>query len=124
MRQPVREVLPGQHRAFGLGAMTAALVIVPVKPAGGARTTAGELPWMVRLSTAPGDITDTARSCPGSPGRDSSPRDTGRDTSRDTSSDLGRDTVRDETPVSTPAARRAPTRFAAVPAYRSAVCAF
>jgi hypothetical protein len=67
---------------------------------------------MVRLSTAPGDITDitgTARTCPGSPGRDS---------------DRDSDTVRDETPVSTPAVRRAPTRFAAVPAYRSAVCAF
>jgi hypothetical protein len=55
--------------------MTAALVIVPGEQAGGARTTAGELPWMVRLSTGAGEITDTAQRQlaalprPGSPGR-------------------------------------------------------
>lgn len=106
MRPSVREVLPGQHRAFGRGAMTAALVIVPVKQAGGARTTAGELPWMVRLSTGAGDIT-TALPRPGSPGLALVPEP---------------DAEPDPEPA--PAARRAPVRLASVPSYRSMNCAF
>ncbi|WBQ05023.1 hypothetical protein [Kribbella sp. CA-293567] len=76
MSQQLREVLPRHHRrAFGRGAMTAALVIVPVhsarararlgrdsaaqagkgpRGAGGIHAVPGELPWMVRLSTAGG----------------------------------------------------------------------
>ncbi len=96
MQQPLRQVLPRRHRAFGLGAMTAALVIVPDHPAGGTRTAAGELPWMVRLSTAPGDITDTAQrelTAPPAPGSAGHPR-------------------------------RTPVRLASVPSYRLTNCAF
>ncbi|MEV6411832.1 hypothetical protein [Kribbella sp. NPDC051718] len=73
--QQLRQVLPRHHRrAFGHGAMTAALVIVPVHSArarttsaqgdavssggpgsrvvpGGIHAVPDELPWMVRLST-------------------------------------------------------------------------
>jgi hypothetical protein len=71
--QQLRQVLPRHHRrAFGRGAMTAALVIVPVHSArarttsaqgdggSGLRVSSGihavpdELPWMVRLSTGDG----------------------------------------------------------------------
>jgi hypothetical protein len=81
--QQLRQVLPRHHRrAFGHGAMTAALVIVPVHSArartttargdavalgdtvpagvpgprvsGGIHAVSGELPWMVRLSTGGG----------------------------------------------------------------------
>ena len=89
MRPSVREVLPGQHRAFGRGAMTAALVIVPADPVcarsasahGGrapgssvravsSRTRPGPrevlsgAPWMVRLSMGCGDETSPARLAP------------------------------------------------------------
>jgi hypothetical protein len=80
MSQPLRQVLPRHRRAFGHGAMTAALVIVPVhsararnplpgeeiaasgagpRVAGGIHTVPGELPWMVRLSTGAGATTGT-----------------------------------------------------------------
>jgi hypothetical protein len=56
--QQLRQVLPRHHRrAFGHGAMTAALVIVPhsgPRVAGGIHAVSDELPWMVRLSTAGG----------------------------------------------------------------------
>ena len=80
MHQPVRQVLPADHRAFGLGSMTAALVIVPhsgPRVAGGIHAVPGELPWMVRLSTARGEATDTSQRlltalpCVGSTGCDS-----------------------------------------------------
>jgi hypothetical protein len=83
MSQQLREVLPRHHRrAFGRGAMTAALVIVPVhsarararlgsetvaqgsqgpRVAGGIHAVPGELPWMVRLSTGAGAETGTAQ---------------------------------------------------------------
>lgn len=75
MSQPLRQVLPRHRRAFGHGAMTAALAIVPVhsarartplqgdavapggpgpRAAGGIHAVPGELPWMVRLSTGCG----------------------------------------------------------------------
>ncbi|WP_344221737.1 hypothetical protein [Kribbella sancticallisti] len=97
--------------------MTAALVIVPVnsasarttsaqggqgpRVAGGTRTTAGELPWMVRLSTGCGATTDTAQReltalpSPGSAGSNLGPG-------------FGADSG----------------RLAAVPAYRTACCIF
>ncbi|GAA0934560.1 hypothetical protein GCM10009554_20630 [Kribbella koreensis] len=77
MSQQLRQVLPRHHRrAFGHGAMTAALVIVPVHSArarttsapgdgvpgprvsGGIHAVPDELPWMVRLSTAAGPWVD------------------------------------------------------------------
>jgi hypothetical protein len=78
MSQQLRQVLPRHHRrAFGRGAMTAALVIVPVhsararataaqggpgpRVAGGIHAVPGELPWMVRLSTAGGAETGTSQ---------------------------------------------------------------
>lgn len=82
MSQPLRQVLPRHRRAFGHGAMTAALVIVPVhsarartrlpgdavapsesgpRVAGGIHTVPGELPWMVRLSTGCDATTGTAQ---------------------------------------------------------------
>ena len=77
MQQPARQVLPRQHRAFGLGAMTAALAIVPIhsasvrttsaqggpgpRVAGGTPAGTGELPWMVRLSTGCGATTGTSQ---------------------------------------------------------------
>ncbi|MEV8376987.1 hypothetical protein AB0P21_29865 [Kribbella sp. NPDC056861] len=83
MSQQLREVLPRHHRrAFGRGAMTAALVIVPVhsarararlgsdsvaqgsqgpRGAGGIHAVPGELPWMVRLSTGGGTEAGTAQ---------------------------------------------------------------
>jgi hypothetical protein len=73
----LRRVLPSQRRAVGLGAMTAALVIVPDRSAsarsvsvqgvlgsrvaGGSRNEQGDLPWMVRLSTGGGAASDTAQ---------------------------------------------------------------
>jgi len=82
MSQPLRQVLPRHRRAFGHGAMTAALAIVPVysarartpqrgdvaapagpgpRPAGGIHAVPGELPWMVRLSTGGSAETGTAQ---------------------------------------------------------------
>lgn len=78
MSQQLRQVLPRHHRrAFGRGAMTAALVIVPVhsararatsaqggsgpRVAGGIHAVPGELPWMVRLSTGCGAETGTTQ---------------------------------------------------------------
>ncbi|NEA35466.1 hypothetical protein [Streptomyces sp. SID13031] len=78
MSQQLRQVLPRHHRrAFGRGAMTAALVIVPVhsararatsaqggsgpRVAGGIHAVPGELPWMVRLSTGSGAETGTSQ---------------------------------------------------------------
>lgn len=54
MSQPLRQVLPRHRRAFGHGAMTAALAIVPARVAGGIHAVPGEVPWVVRLSTGCG----------------------------------------------------------------------
>jgi hypothetical protein len=88
--QQLRQVLPRHHRrAFGHGAMTAALVIVPVhsararttsargdtvaygdavsqsgpgsRVAGGVHAVSDERPWMVRLSTGGGAGSGTAQ---------------------------------------------------------------
>ena len=77
VQHPARQVLPSQHRAFGLGAMTAALVIVPShsasvrtasaqggpgpRVAGGTPAGTGEIPWMVRLSTGSGATTGSSQ---------------------------------------------------------------